>query len=140
MEPTALSVTCYVSAQGLKTDLTTLQLVASESKAERTAELIRAISFDILRPREFAFEALRSEAKRDDRVAALGLGVFGVAMLPALPLGLLLLWAGHRALAQAGEKVGDMVKQVIDNYPLLQEGWRTAHASYLPPSEDIPGC
>lgn len=139
MEETALSLDCYVSAAGLRTDLTTLQLVNSNDKAERTGEVFRALSRDILKPRTFDFEDMLATARRDDRVGGAMMGVFGVLMLPALPLGLFMLWIGGKSVREAGEIVSDLVDEVVAGYPLLQERWKVAHASFLPkPDEGAP--
>ena len=136
--PTALSVTCYVSADGLTTDLTTLQLVASDPKAERTAEVIRAMTRDLAKPRDFWFSKVVSSARASDRIGGGALGVLGTLALPILPLGLLLLVAAHRLIKGAGDDEEILVEQVRDGYPRLQEGWRKSYPHYLPTEEGGP--
>ena len=140
MDESALSLDCYVSGAGLRTDLTTLQLVASNEKAERTGEVFRVVSRDILKPRGFDFDHMLSSSKRDDRVGGAMMTAFGVMTLPILPFGLLMLWLGGKTLKEAGDKVAGLVKEVVDSYPVLQEKWKIAHPTYLPTAEEIPPC
>lgn len=140
MEATALSLDCYVSGAGLRTDLTTLQLVNSTEKAERTGEVFRAMSRDVLKPRTFDFEDLLASARRDDRLGGAVVGVFGVLLLPALPVGLFMLWLGGKSLREAGDIVAVLVREVVAGYPLLQERWKAAHAAFLPKQEEGELC
>jgi hypothetical protein len=137
MKPTTLSVTCYVSAGGLTTDLTTLQLVASNAKAERTADVMRAMSSLLAQTRDFQFPSVVSWARAGDRISGGALGALGTLSLPLLPLSLLMLWASHRLLKNAGDAEETLVDQVQAGYPLLQQLWRASYAGYLPAEEDV---
>ena len=138
MEPTALSFACYCSADGLAMDLTTLQLVASSQKEERTSEVTRAVSVDLLKPRDFDFDGVLATARREDRMGGMACYFMGTFTIIAVPLGLFFLWLGTKQFREAGLEMRTLVGKVRDGYPELQYRWCQSHARFLPEGTVLP--
>lgn len=127
IEPTSLSVDCYASASGLPTDLSTLALVSSRAKAERTALLLHAVAKNLLMAREFAFQDLLEVGKRQDRGDALVIGLAGLLLLPIFPLSLAMFSMSYKSAKNPGATMSAILDVVQKGYLRLQQGWIEAY-------------
>lgn len=122
-QETTVSTAFFLSAEGLKTDLTTLSLAQS---AEWTARFRKAVfAMDEVLRREWPMDLnqiLEQETKENKTGGAfiMGLGTF-MMVLP--PLGLFLMWAGRKQWREAGDVPQKVVNKALGGLSALRDEW-----------------
>lgn len=125
----AVTLGCYLSADGLATDLTTLALVKSPEYERRKIEASRAAG-DYLREAS-SLQNIREtvqHARRDNKLTAKVVLGLGFLTLPVFPLSVPLLVGGGVMLSSADDALEDTVKTLEHGLASLRQNWQAAES------------
>ena len=92
LSPGLCSVGCFVSAEGLKTDLSGLRLVDSQEKQQRVQTARELLKENLVEPPSLAFEGSIGQAEKDEKRDAALIAAVGTGMLLGGPWSLSLLF------------------------------------------------
>lgn len=126
-ESTRVSVGVFLSAEGLETDLTTLNLRQSEARTGRYKAAISAMLEPLNEQQQFDLSYVLEQEKGKDRAEAMSLA-FGALVLP--PLGLFMVKDIRDQFRNAGEQGRQVIEEVLSGQGELAEKW-SAYARSL---------
>ncbi|MGE0490505.1 MAG: hypothetical protein AB7S38_14965 [Vulcanimicrobiota bacterium] len=132
IDPRAVTVALFASADGLPTDLTTLRLIDGPERSQRYGRAVRALARQLDLQNDPDFDDLLTSHTRGDIASAVLFAGMGLLTVVALPASLLFWWAAHQAYKTAGQEPRQVVEGAMGDLKALRTDW----AAMVKPFED----